>query len=514
MSALTTRDVTRERVAPPRLPLSDGTVWAVALILMAAVLLADLLTPASLAVGTVLSASVAFAALGASRRTAWHLTGLAVLANVGAGLWNGARDGVHPTDLANRAVSILAVLLVGYLTIRARTASERAIALREQERQHQRERALRGLAEDMGGPLGQAEFVERAAAALQRLTGALTVEIGAVDRAMLRAPHARVISVSADPAPPSRLGTRVPLEFLAHPVGTGDVWAADGGRVVLARLRRPTQGDLLVILTAPHTPPNLTGEAIRALQPLLERTALLDDLREGRAQLAEQGELLRDLIYAVSHDLRTPLLANAMNMRAALRGAYGSLPDDYRATLVNGLGANETLLDLADQLLLVARFESRDATGEHRESVHLREVVLNVIRDLRPHADAKGVTLEPRLEGVHVAGNRRDLRRAVQNLLDNAIKFSPPGGTVTVGLTGDGEEALFTVQDEGPGVPPDRERWLFQRFRTGGAGGGTGLGLYLTRRIAEAHHGHVAYLRTARARSRFTLTLPLEAPHA
>lgn len=513
MPALIPRDVVRVRFPSPRLPLSEGTVWGVALILMAAVLLADILTPASLAVGTVLSASVALAALGASRRTAWWLTGLAVLANLAAGLWNGLRDGVHPTDLANRAVSILAVLLVGYLTIRAREASERAAALQEEERQLRRERALRSLAEDMGGPLGQAEFVERAAAALVRLTGARTVEIGAVDRATLRAPHALACAPGAFPAP-SRLNTRIPLEFLAHPVGSGDVWAVDGGRVFLARLRRPAAGDLLVILTAPTTPPNLTSEAIRALQPLLERTALLDDLRANREQLAEQSELLRDLIYAFSHDLRTPLLANAMNMQAALKGAYGPLPEAYRATLVNGLSANETLLNLADQLLLVARYESGVEAGEDHLSVNLRDLVLHVVNDLRPHAQARRVTFELHLDGVRVCGNPHDLRRAVQNLLDNAIKFSPPGGTVSLGLLADGDEAVFSVQDEGPGVPPGREGRLFQRFRSGGAGGGTGLGLYLTRRIAEAHGGSVRYHRTAQARSLFVLTLPLETRHA
>lgn len=494
---------------PPRLPLGEGTVWGVALSLMAVVLVADILTPATLALGTVLSASVAFAALGASRRTAWQLTGLAVLANLVAGVWNGVRDGAHPADVANRVVSILAVLLVGYLTMRAREASERAAALAEEERQLRRERALRGLAEDMGGPLGQAEFVERAAVALRRLTGAHSVEIGAVDRAVLRAPHALARVPGADPGPPSRLDTRVPLEFLAHPVGAGDVWATDGGQVLLARLRRPTQGDLLVILSAPQTPPNLTGEAIRALQPLLERTALLDDLRANRAQLAEQGELLRDLVYAFSHDLRTPLLANAMNMQAALKGAYGPLPEDYRATLMNGLHANETLLDLADQLLLVARYESGETTGEDRQPVNLRDLTLSVANDLRPYAQARRVVLDLHLDGVRVCGDRHDLRRAVQNLLGNAIKFSPPGGTVGLGLAADGDEAVLTVQDEGPGVPPGREGWLFQRFRSGGAGGGSGLGLYLTRRIAEAHGGSVRYSRTGLARSLFTLTLPL-----
>lgn len=512
MPRMTAQRFMREVFAPPKLPLGSSSVWAVALGLLVIVVLVDVATPASFAVGTVLSASVAFAALGTSTRVIWQLTGLCLLANLVAGVWNGVRDGVDTYSLLNRGVSVLTVVLVGYLTTRARAASERAVRLAEDERQLVRERALRELAENMGGPLGQVEFVERAAVSLQTLTGASSVEIGAVDRAILSLPYARALAsgLSAE-GHRSRLNQRIPLEFLAHPVGAGDVWAAEGGSVYLARLRRPTEGDLLVILTGPTTPPSLTGEAIRSLQPLLERTALLDDLRENRAQLAERGELLRDLVYAFSHDLRTPLLANGMNMRSALDGAYGELPQDYRASLQNGLEANEALLALADQLLLVAKYESGEGEQDDVETVNLRELILSVISDLKPRAAAKGVLFETPLDGAVVRGRRHDLRRAVQNLLDNAVKFSPAGGTVQVTLTPGDDEVIFSVQDQGRGVPSSQQGRLFQRFRGSGAGSGSGLGLYLTRRIAEAHGGTVRYRRTASARSEFSLTLPLGA---
>ena len=506
------RQFMRELFPPPKLPLLDATVWAVALTLLVVVVLADIFTPASFAVGTVLSASVALAALGESKKTVWQLTALAVLANLIAGFWNGWRDGVETFHLLNRAVSILAVLLVGFLTIRAREASERAAALAQEERELTRERARRQLAEEMGGPLGQKEFVERAATTLQKLTGASSVEIGAVDRAILGHPYALALAPDLTPHDhPSRLNQRIPLEFLAHPVGAGDVWASGGGNVYLARLRRPTEGDLLLILSNPQTPPSVTGMAIRTLQPLLERTALLDDLRENREQLAERGEVLRDLVYAFSHDLRTPLLANGMNMRSALDGAYGELPQEYRTNLQNGLEANETLLALADQLLLVAKYESGENAQEETQSVNLRDLTVSVIHDLKPRAGAKGVTFDTALSGVTVQGRKHDLRRAVQNLLDNAVKFSPSGGTIRVSLGTDEDEAVLSVGDQGRGIPAEQQPRLFQRFRGKGAGSGSGLGLYLTRRIAEAHGGSVRYQRRADARSEFTLSLPLGA---
>ncbi|WP_291427075.1 sensor histidine kinase KdpD [Deinococcus sp.] len=224
------------------------------------------------------------------------------------------------------------------------------------------------------------------------------------------------------------------------------------------------------------------------------------------------GEVLRDLVYAFSHDLRTPLLANGMNMRSALAGAYGELPAEYRANLQNGLAANETLLALADQLLLVAKYESGENAQDDTQSVNLRDLVVSVLSDLKPRAQAKALTFDTALSGVTVQGRKHDLRRAVQNLLDNAVKFSPPDGTVWVTLSAEYDEAVLTVRDQGRGVSAEQQARLFQRFRGSGAGSGSGLGLYLTRRIAEAHGGSVRYHRRADARSEFTLTLPRGTP--
>ena len=505
----TARQVLRELLPPPKGPLAEKTIWSVSLLLLLAVLLLDIATPSSLAVGTVLCASVAFAALGASRRMIWQLTALCVLANLIAGFWNGWRDGLEPDHLANRAVSILTVILVGFLTTRARIASERAAQLLEEEKQLTRERVLRQLAEEMGGPLGQAEFVARAAQALQHVTAASSVEIGAMNRTVLAEPHALWLAPDLTPRDhPSQLGQRLPVEVLARPAGAGNTWQS--GELFLGRLRRPTAGDLLVMLRSPRTSPHLTCEAIETLEPLLERTALLDDLREQRSQLAQRGEILRDLVYAFSHDLRTPLLANSINMNAALKGAYGPLPSDYQATLRNGLEANQTLLSLADQLLLVAKFESGEVDDE-AQAVLLREVVLSVWHDLEAKASQKGIIWQPELAGVTVYGRRHELRRAIQNLLENAVKFSPYGGVLEARLHQEHDQAVLQVLDSGAGISAERQAALFQRFGGHGAGSGSGLGLYLTRRIAEAHGGSVRYSRNQRAQSVFTLSLPVEA---
>ncbi|MDB5046339.1 MAG: histidine kinase [Deinococcus sp.] len=508
----------------------ERTAAALAWTLLGLITAADILTPAQWVLGTLLSAPVALAALGASQRTTLALLAASVAANLLAGSLNAGRDGITTFDAVNRAVSVLTVLMVGLLTLRARQANARAARLAEEERRLTFERGLRALVESVSGPLGEAEFVTRAAAALHTLTGARSVEIGAVDRAVLREPYARSLGNGTGNAAdtenssyqkqPPRLNTRLPLEVLTRPPSPGtstqsNVWAVHGGDLVLARLSRRAAaeggGDLLVLMERPTAPPGEIAQAVSTLQPLLDRTGLLDELRLQRAQLAERGEVLRDLVYAFSHDLRTPLMANAMSMETALRGAYGPLPEAYRATLHNGLEANATLLALADQLLAVAKVEGGEPEDPPSD-VNLRDVTVGVLSQLQARAEARSITLEPHLSGVRVQGRPHDLRRAVQNLIDNSVKFSPPGGTVRVTLRADADEAILTVQDDGPGVSAARIPTLFQRFRGGGAGSGTGLGLYLARRIAQAHGGNVTYARTARAQSAFTLTLPLELP--
>ncbi|ALW89386.1 hypothetical protein [Deinococcus actinosclerus] len=243
---------------------SERRLLAASAGLITAIVLTDILTPASLVIGTLVSAPLALAALGATRRATVNLTALAVTGNVLAGLVNATRDGATPTDLGNRAVSILAALLVGFLSLRAREAATRAARLHEEERRLQRERALRALIEAVSGPLTQAQFVTRAAHALQALTGAAAVEIGSVDRAVLREPHAYT-----GPGEGS-LGRRLPLDLLARPAtrdpGQGrpdQVWAVGGGDTYVARLTRPSDPELLILLTRPAAPPTSSRKPCR-----------------------------------------------------------------------------------------------------------------------------------------------------------------------------------------------------------------------------------------------------------
>ena len=255
-------------------------------------------------------------------------------------------------------------------------------------------------------------------------------------------------------------------------------------------LKPEVKPDLLVIVA--HSKLSeasiLLAEALRALEPLPLQAALLQRLEQRQQELAHRNMLIRDLIYAFSHDLRTPLTANAMHMRLAQGGAYGSLSEEYRRALHNGLQANQDLLELADSLLLLARLES----GEQRSNpdvYNMATLVHAAVEHLRPMAQEKAICLAVNLQEnsrFEVLGQASELRRALHNLLTNALKFSPPQSRIELRLTSEAGYVCLDVADEGPGIPEDQRPRLFQRFSSGRAGGGSGLGLYLTKSIAAS----------------------------
>ena len=494
----------------------------------------DALTPSRLVFGILFAAPIALSGLAGRPRTTRLMIVLAVAANLLAGLTNGLKGGWSAYDLANRLLSVLAALLVGFLTLRFREASARAALLDAEEFHAQHERALRELTQAVSGPYDQAAFLDRASQALLEYAGATSVVLGAVSKAVLRPPYSRALTDKfEDPTLPVP-GQRLSTPFLARPAGSGLVWAVQGGDTLLARLPRPGDDDILMMMNSTRVSVEEVEQAVAVLRPLLERTRLLEELQDNQARLERHNGVIRELVYAFSHDLRTPLMANAMSMTNALKGAYGPLPDDYCQTLRNGLDANAALLELAEKLLLVAKYEAGEPSPDPAV-LDLRELTLGVAAQMQPLARARGITLETHLEGsVRVLGQRGELRRAIQNVLENAVKFSPPGGTVRLSLEAQEGQAELQVSDEGPGLSASAERGLYQRFRgrgpvadsmgsggsmgggsggTGSAGrsgmGGTGLGLYLTQQVRAAHGGSVKYSRTQGARTVFSLCLPL-----
>lgn len=260
---------------------------------------------------------------------------------------------------------------------------------------------------------------------------------------------------------------------------------------------------------------NAAQEAGRlsAQRALLEELAKKNEaLVQASVSLAERSDVIRDIVYALSHDLRTPLAAAAMTLRQALDGKYGEPSPEYREILKRSIESNAEVRRLAETLLLVARYESGDSSTMRRP-VAVDRIVHSVIDELEPLWSQKHIDV--RLDDertIAVLGDESELRRAVVNLFANAIKATPSGGTIEIRLLRNGRAASVSIEDSGYGVSEAQRPLLFQRIPASDMsphGTGSGLGLYIVRRIAEEHGGTVTFHPRSPRGSVFSLELPV-----
>lgn len=236
------------------------------------------------------------------------------------------------------------------------------------------------------------------------------------------------------------------------------------------------------------------------------------------------------LVADVSHELRTPLTTIQGNMevlqRMASTARTGKRLDNDLFDLVEEIideTANETdrMSKLINDLLLLAQADS-GVLKLQMESVEMDTLLLDIYRQARRMAEHKrGVgILEIRLGGEDqalVLGDRGRLRQVLLNLTDNAIKYTPNGGAITLSLENSNGWVQVAVQDTGIGISPEQQQHIFERFyRTDKARsrekGGSGLGLSIVQWIAQAHNGHVTVQSELQHGSTFTLWLPEYTP--
>jgi signal transduction histidine kinase len=234
-------------------------------------------------------------------------------------------------------------------------------------------------------------------------------------------------------------------------------------------------------------------------------------LTEQNERLREADRLKDEFVALISHDLRTPLTSITGYIELALED---DLSDDVRGYLQVVARNAERLLALVNDLLFVARLQAGEMSLEPGE-VDLAKVVRDGVRSMEPRAAAKGVTLTCAVEAVPtVNADRGRVLQLLDNLVANAIKFTPAGGSVHVSLGRAGDRVALEVADSGIGIAPEDQRRLFERFfRAENAVErqvpGTGLGLYISRVIADAHHGKLTVRSELDQGSTFRLELPL-----
>jgi heavy metal sensor kinase len=230
------------------------------------------------------------------------------------------------------------------------------------------------------------------------------------------------------------------------------------------------------------------------------------------ARLERSFAEIRRFTADASHELRTPLAVIRTEAEVALARPLD--PGEYRNLLGSILEECERLTRLTEQLLALAR---EDAGVERpQERLDLSAVVRGVVEDLRPLAEARGVQLRAEANGALPArGDALRLRQVFLNVVDNAIKYTPPGGAVAVRVHSDDGRAVVTVCDSGIGIPPEHLPHVFDRFYRVDKGrsreqGGTGLGLSIAQRIVAAHGGRIELTSTPGHGTTCTVSLPVE----
>src|SRR5262249_38969095 len=191
-------------------------------------------------------------------------------------------------------------------------------------------------------------------------------------------------------------------------------------------------------------------------------------------------------------------------------------PEAYRRTLTSILESAERMSGVVDSLLLLARADSGQTLIRH-DPVALGDLALAAVENLEVLARLRSVTLAvDEVEDLVVPGDSLWLNQVLVNLLSNGIKYTEPGGTVTLALRPDGNHAVVEVRDTGIGIPTDHLPHIFDRFYRvdhgrSRAAGGAGLGLSITRWAVAAHGREIPLQSQLANRTFFRLRLPLQA---
>jgi heavy metal sensor kinase len=235
-------------------------------------------------------------------------------------------------------------------------------------------------------------------------------------------------------------------------------------------------------------------------------------INETFARLEQSFDRMRRFTADASHELRTPLAVIRTIGEAGL--AEPRTPEEYREAMGSMLEEVDRMTGLTDTLLRLSHADA-GTVRLAREPVDLGQLAREVLSSLGILAEERNQRLS--IDGsapVPVIADRLILREALTNVVDNAIKYSPPGSTIEAAVRISGGEALFSVADQGPGIPAQHRERIFDRFfrvdeARSRAGGGTGLGLAIAKWAVEINSGHIAVDQRPNGGSVFRIVLPV-----
>ncbi|MFH1034392.1 MAG: HAMP domain-containing sensor histidine kinase [Pseudomonadota bacterium] len=231
-------------------------------------------------------------------------------------------------------------------------------------------------------------------------------------------------------------------------------------------------------------------------------------------RLQEEERLRAEFISTLSHEIRTPLTSIREAVNLVREGVLGPVNDRQAQFLEVSSQESIRLTALLNRLMQVSSLEAQDLDPS-LAPVGAEELIAQACARLTPTAAAKRITLEqpPPGQGLTMMADAEQLGQVLINLLGNALKYSPAGGAVRLGLTQKGGQAVISVADQGPGIPREEQQFVFQKYYRGRGVDmrvdGVGLGLAISRRVAQAHGGRLWLASAPGQGSTFFLAIPL-----
>jgi signal transduction histidine kinase len=281
-----------------------------------------------------------------------------------------------------------------------------------------------------------------------------------------------------------------------------------------------------ILLITAHDSPNVAHGLDLGADDFIRKPVTVDELMarvrsllrlkhsiDERDEIAKQRE---DFVSRLTHDLRTPLVAAERMLELLQQGALGELSAQMMEVIIIMGRSNTNLLAMVNTLLEVYRFEAGRKNMAF-QPVNLYQLSQEVVGELAALAQPKGLVVNldavEETNGCVVNCDRLEIHRLLTNLVGNAIKFTDIG-TVTIHITpasGSNESVRVEIEDTGTGIPLEEQANLFERFRQGShKRQGSGLGLYLSRRIVEAHKGTIQVRSQVGQGSTFIIELPVQ----
>jgi heavy metal sensor kinase len=266
-----------------------------------------------------------------------------------------------------------------------------------------------------------------------------------------------------------------------------------------------------------RTAQKISGGTLEERVPVKTKGDEIDQLAVTFNQMLDRIQALlteiKEMSDNMAHDLRSPI--TRIRGTAEVTLTTGKSLSEYEAMAASTIEECDRLLDMINTMLMISKAE---AGVDHltREEIDLAGVVQEACRLFEPTAEDKGIALTCHLPGEsHFLGDTQMIQRMLSNLLDNAIKYTPPGGSVSVSVSENDGQVVVSVKDTGIGISPRDLPHIFERFYRGDESRsqtGIGLGLSLARAIARGHGGDITTTSNPNQGSTFTITLPKSVP--